>query len=457
MPFTGSSPNKVYQRTDGVRTGAAVHTQAKNASVNNTSELMDAASNDFAEALNLTLTRDGSTQANANLPMNTYRHTGVGAAQARTDYARASQVQDSSLIYGGTAGGTANAITLDLSPSITAYAAGQMFLFKASADNTDDDVTVNVDGVGDATMFKFDGATKPAVGDIQNGGMYLILHDGTNFQLIGAISPNVLALAALTGAADKLPYFTGAAAMALADLSAFARTILDDADAATVLATIGAQASDVELAALAGLTSAANKLPYFTGSGTADVADFTAFARTFLDDANAAAARTTLGAVLTDAVFPGAIVCIAENNQSSGTDGATLTSDADTVRALNTLVYNRNTMASLSSNRLTLPAGTWRIDWEAMVGGDADNGSHQSFLYNQSDSSEVKRGTSGEYNSTSGEAKNISSCGCAVVTIAGPKAFEIRHRSSYGGGTMRQGESSSFGTEVYTRVIVSAA
>lgn len=54
------------------------------------------------------------------------------------------------------------------------------------------------------------------------------------------------------------------------------------------------QAFDVDLTAIAGLTSAADKVPYATGAGTWALADFTSAGRTLVGAANAAAQRAAL-------------------------------------------------------------------------------------------------------------------------------------------------------------------
>lgn len=122
---------------------------------------------------------------------------------------------------------------------------------------------------------------------------------GTNVQ---AFDAGLLSIAGLTTAADRMIYTTASDTYAVATLTSFGRSLIDDADATAGRATLGlvigtnVQAYNANLAALAGLTLAADKMVYSTGAAALAQTDLTAFARTILDDANAGAVRTTIGA-----------------------------------------------------------------------------------------------------------------------------------------------------------------
>ncbi len=101
--------------------------------------------------------------------------------------------------------------------------------------------------------------------------------------------------------------------------------------------------TDAELVALGGLASAADKLPYFTGSGTASLADFSAFARTLVDDADQATMRTTLGL-------------------TPGTDVQAFDSDLAAVAALSTTGLIARTGAGTVATR-TLQSASAGLTW----------------------------------------------------------------------------------------------
>jgi len=136
--------------------------------------------------------------------------------------------------------------------------------------------------------------TGPVVG-------HVLRHNGTVFtNVLGTdyfVSP-----AMLTAAVDAV---IAAAPGALDTLNELADALGDDPNFAATMTTAlaGKQPLDAMLTALASLTTVADRYIYFTGADTPVLGTITAFARTILDDADAAAVRTTIGVVSSTADF----------------------------------------------------------------------------------------------------------------------------------------------------------
>ena len=141
---------------------------------------------------------------------------------------------------------------------------------------------------------------------------------------------------------------------------------------------VDVQAFDAALQSIAGLTTLSDRMIYTTASDVYAVATLTAFARTLLDDANATAARSTLGLAAL------AVLSTVNNDQWSGTDlavlnGGTGASDASTARtnlglaigsdveAFNALIAKLNVStewtAQQNFNATTLSDGA-NISWD---------------------------------------------------------------------------------------------
>ena len=124
------------------------------------------------------------------------------------------------------------------------------------------------------------------------------------------------------------------------------------------------QAYDPELAAIAGLTSAANKLPYFTGSGTAALTDLTSDARGLLDDASYADMRTTLGlAIGTNVQAYNATLAAVSASTYIGDDSIT------TLGTITTGTWNGTTIAVANGGTAATTASDARTNLAATTAG----------------------------------------------------------------------------------------
>ena len=136
---------------------------------------------DIATGLSTAVCKDGQTTITANIPMATYKFTGLGAGSAATDSARMSQVQVGTPLLLQNVAGT-NTITANLSPTLTAYATGNTFLLIPANTNTGA-TTLNVDTVNAKNVFS--GGAACIGGELVAGIPYYVSYDGTQFNVTG--------------------------------------------------------------------------------------------------------------------------------------------------------------------------------------------------------------------------------------------------------------------------------
>jgi hypothetical protein len=206
--------------------------------------------------------------------------------------------------------------------------------------------------------------------------------------------------------------------------------------AATARANLGA-ASQTGLDALTASTTTSLAGKSNTGHThvIADVTDSTTVGKAVVVAATAAAARTAIGAsavgssvlTATDAAA-GRYAVIAlgvpdvevEHQVSSGSGaGVTVVANTWTQRPLNTTIVNTLTGASIASNRVTLPTGTYHAEFIGQIGGTAA----RSKIYNVTDSADIRVGMNCNMRTIN---MAVYSFVTADFTITSPKQIEVQ-------------------------------
>jgi hypothetical protein len=136
------------------------------------------------------------------------------------------------------------------------------------------------------------------------------------------------------------------------------------------------------------------------------------------------------------------------DEKASGVDGGASVA-GDNTRDLNTVVTNEITGASLSSNQITLPAGTYFIQASAPA---FKPNFHKIILYNTTDTSNEVIGLSAY--SSSAESVQTTAMLCQRFTITATKVFELTHQIHAAKATNGLGVSFTPTINIYANVMI---
>jgi hypothetical protein len=210
----------------------------------------------------------------------------------------------------------------------------------------------------------------------------------TDFGSYQTSDAGLTSIAGLTTAADKMIYTTAADTYAVTTLTTAGRALLDDADAAAQRTTLGlgsAATSNTSAFESAGSVS--------THAALTEVHGISAFGATLVDDADAAAARTTLGVDVsgTDNSTPVSLVTTSHDYLSLSSQTITLgpivlttdvsgtlpaASGGTGVTALSSLdaadLGSNNGVSNATDGYVLTADGTGGVAWEAATGGISD-------------------------------------------------------------------------------------